>query len=110
VSPDISYTTEQYAACEPRLIIDADSDARKSYHGKSITASAVAIIQASEGRFIDTRDGAIAYTKDGGTNVKWQGRPFVNGRYNGILPHEVRVTHKARRGTSLRSGRNAKAV
>ncbi len=104
--PEVDYTPEQVAACNPSLRVASDSDARTSHVGEPVTATATSVITAEEGKMLDWRKGSYAATV-GGTHVNRPGNPRATRRVNGFMVVEVTFTSQSHRGRSLRSGRHA---
>lgn len=102
------YTPEQVAVCAPTLLHGSDGDAKKSHHGKSVTASAIVTIAAEPGHMLDAREGQVVYTQSG-THLNRPGIPAVTKRVSNLFPVEMTLKSQAHRGTSLRFGRNAAA-
>lgn len=103
-----SYSAEQTAVCAPQLVTDNGGQAKKSHVGQSVTATAISVVNAPEGYFLDARPSAVDY-KQSGTHLNRPGTPNVTQRANGFLPLTIELKSQAHRGSSFRTGRNAAA-
>lgn len=102
----IVYTDEQRRVCNPIQITGHDHDSKKSGFYESVTATAEVRLAASEGRFLDVRDGAYAVSNTG-THVNRPGKLKATDRHMGSFATVVYVKSQAHRGKSGRIGRNA---
>lgn len=107
VSPEVTYTAEQTAVCQPRVVADSDSvDDKVNTSSKTIWARSV--VAAPEGRAFDPRPEAMAYSVNI-HHMNENGSPVVTARLNGLLPTRIELASKDHRGGSLRLSRTIKA-